>query len=89
VSNLARAGHDPVLWNRSADRAEALAAEIGATCAETPCAVAERCDIVFTMLADDAPSHAVHFGPDGLFAGGAGADVRRDGHHGHCQKNQV
>ena len=33
--NLARAGHDVTLWNRSRDKAEALAAEIGSMSART------------------------------------------------------
>ena len=67
--NLARAGHDLVLWNRSRDRAEALASETGAQVAASPRELAERCDIVVTMLADDRASGEVHFGADGLFAG--------------------
>ena len=35
--NLAEAGHDLTLWNRSADKADALANEIGASVAATPC----------------------------------------------------
>lgn len=69
--NLAEAGHDLVLWNRSRDRAEALAAETGAAVAATPRDLAERCVVVVTMLADDPASEDVHYGEDGLFAGRA------------------
>jgi 3-hydroxyisobutyrate dehydrogenase len=65
--NLARAGHEVVLWNRTRGKAEALAGEIGAQVAGTPRAAAEGAEAVVTMLADDASSEAVHRGPDGLF----------------------
>jgi 3-hydroxyisobutyrate dehydrogenase len=71
--NLVRAGHDVTLWNRTAASSAALAEEMGCTVAATPRALAENCEAVVTMLADDAASEAVHAGPDGLFAGqGAG-----------------
>ena len=66
--NLARAGHDLVLWNRTREKADALAAEIGADVAATPREAAEGAEAVVTMLADDPSSEAVHAGPEGLFA---------------------
>ncbi|MFO7806157.1 MAG: NAD(P)-dependent oxidoreductase [Paracoccaceae bacterium] len=67
--NLAVAGFDLTLWNRSADKAAILAAELGCAVVDNPRALAETCDVVVTMLADDASSDAVHLGGDGLFAG--------------------
>ncbi|SHI65583.1 3-hydroxyisobutyrate dehydrogenase [Palleronia salina] len=67
--NLSRAGHDLVLWNRSPDKAQALAVELGCAVADSPADLASKADVVITMLADDASSQAVHMGPDGLFAG--------------------
>ncbi|MBB99477.1 MAG: 6-phosphogluconate dehydrogenase [Rhodobacteraceae bacterium] len=67
--NLARAGHDVTLWNRSRDKAEALAAEIGCAIAATPRALTDATQAVVTMLADDVASQVVHAAPDGLFAG--------------------
>ncbi|SCB29022.1 NAD(P)-dependent oxidoreductase [Rhizobium multihospitium] len=64
--NLVRAGHEVTVYNRSRDKAEALAGE-GAKVAGT---VAEACDgeAVFTMLAhDDALSAVVH-GDGGVLA---------------------
>ena len=64
--NLIKAGHDVTVYNRSRDKAEALAAE-GAKVAAT---VAEACggEAVFTMLAhDDALSAVVH-GDGGVLA---------------------
>ncbi len=66
--NLAAAGHEVTLWNRSANKAETLAGEIGGQAAPHPRALAEGAEVVVTMLADDAASQAVHLGPDGLFA---------------------
>lgn len=74
AGNLARAEYDLVLWNRSRDRAEEVAAALGACVADTPRDLAERVDVVVTMLADDAASADVHFGEDGLF-GAMGAKL--------------
>ena len=69
--NLARAGHDLTLWNRSGQKAEALAAELGCAVADSPRALSDASQVVVTMLADDPSSEAVHGGEDGLFAGAA------------------
>ena len=63
VRNLLAAGHDVVVWNRSAGRAEGLAgAHEAASVAE---AVAGR-DIVLACLADDTAVRDVVLGPDGV-----------------------
>ncbi|MPZ82585.1 MAG: NAD-binding protein [Actinophytocola sp.] len=49
--NLARAGFDVTVWNRSADKARPLA-EDGITVAEDPAAAVAGADIVLTMLFD-------------------------------------
>lgn len=67
--NLSRDGFDVTLWNRSIGKAEALAAETNSAVAATPRELADATDVVVTMLADDPSSEAVHFGPNGLFAG--------------------
>lgn len=69
AANLAGAGYEVILWNRSPDKARDLAAATGSVSADSPRALADAADIVVTMLADDASSEAVHFGPEGLFAG--------------------
>lgn len=56
--NLARAGVDLVVWNRSADRCERLR-EAGATVAETPGEVFRQARIVLLMMATDAALDAV------------------------------
>lgn len=71
--NLAGAGFDVALWNRSSAKAEELATSIDATVCDTPSDLAENCDIVITMLADDAASEDVFYSPAGLFAAAGGA----------------
>lgn len=74
ASNLASAGFDLAVWNRSADKARALADAIGATAVLTPATLAAVSDVVVTMLADDAASAEVLTGADGVFASAEGAD---------------
>jgi len=71
--NLSKAGHELTVWNRSTDKAGALATELGCEFASTPAALAGAVDIVITMLADDESSLAVHCGPYGFFSGGCAA----------------
>jgi 3-hydroxyisobutyrate dehydrogenase len=68
--DIARAGFDLTLWNRTEAKARALADQLGCGAAPTPRILAERVDVVITMLADDASSEAVHTGPEGIFAAG-------------------
>lgn len=70
AANLAAAGHQVTVWNRSPLPAARLAARTGVAVAETPRILAEKAEIVLTMLADDPASDAVHRGDDGLFAAG-------------------
>lgn len=69
--NIAAAGHDLTVWNRTAAKAEAFAEEVGCAVAGTPKALAEASEVVVTMLADDPSSEAVHLDAEGLFAGRA------------------
>lgn len=54
-----------VVWNRSAARATALAAD-GAHVAATPAEAVAAADVVITMLADGPAGEAVLFGPGGV-----------------------
>lgn len=67
--NLIKAGHDVTVWNRSLDKSVQFAKETSCQSVATPALLTAACDVVITMLADDAASEQVHFGPDGLFAG--------------------
>ena len=49
--NLARAGHDVTVWNRSAEKAQPLA-EHGAHVAQDPAASVAEAEVVVTMLTD-------------------------------------
>ncbi|MER3400606.1 MAG: 2-hydroxy-3-oxopropionate reductase [Thermoflexus sp.] len=67
--NLLKAGYPLVVYNRSRPPMEELAAE-GAAVADSPRAVAQRSDIVITMLPDTPEVEQVLAGPEGVFAGG-------------------
>lgn len=69
ATNLARAGHEVVLHNRTRAKADALASEIGASVADTPGEAASRAAVVITMVADESALLAVHEGDDGVLAG--------------------
>lgn len=62
---LLGAGHTVTVWNRTQERAEAVAAN-GASIAATPAEAARGNEIVITMLFDDAAHEEVLFGKDGL-----------------------
>jgi 3-hydroxyisobutyrate dehydrogenase-like beta-hydroxyacid dehydrogenase len=64
ATNLVKAGHEVMVWNRSPDKAAALVAA-GAQLAETPAAAAQG-DVVMTMLADDTALEAVVYGDGGI-----------------------
>jgi len=66
AANLAKAGHELTVWNRSPHKAVTFATEHGAVAAETPAEVAEQAEIVITMLADDAALAASHRDANGL-----------------------
>ncbi|WP_068187312.1 NAD(P)-dependent oxidoreductase [Mycobacterium sp. UM_CSW] len=66
AANLMKAGHRLTVYNRSPEKAEALARQ-GATAARSV-AEASRGDVVFTMLSDDRAVEAVTLGPDGIVA---------------------
>lgn len=68
VRNLLRAGHGVTVYNRTRDKAEALA-ESGAAVADSPADAASGADAVFTMLADDQAVTDVVFGERGLASG--------------------
>jgi 3-hydroxyisobutyrate dehydrogenase-like beta-hydroxyacid dehydrogenase len=68
AANLVAAGHDVVVWNRTAARAEAFAAEHGARAAATPAEAVRGREVVITMLADDDALWGVYDGPDGAAA---------------------
>jgi 3-hydroxyisobutyrate dehydrogenase-like beta-hydroxyacid dehydrogenase len=56
------------VWNRTREKAEPLL-EVGAQWADSPREVAERAEIVFTMVTNTAAVRAVFEGDDGILAG--------------------
>ncbi|MCY0148575.1 NAD(P)-dependent oxidoreductase [Hoeflea sp. G2-23] len=68
AANCARAGFEVSVWNRSAAAAEELAAQCGVGVAGSPADLASRCDVVVSMLADDAAARTVYLGNSGLIA---------------------
>jgi 3-hydroxyisobutyrate dehydrogenase len=67
AANLARAGTDLVVWNRSPDKVRRLA-ELGATPATGPEDLVAQCDTVLVMLADAGVVDAVLGRAGGRFA---------------------
>jgi 3-hydroxyisobutyrate dehydrogenase-like beta-hydroxyacid dehydrogenase len=68
VPRLMNAGHEVTGWNRSRDKAASLL-EAGMLWAETPRAIAERSDLVFSIVTDAKAVKAVALGKDGIVAG--------------------
>ena len=72
------AGHDIVLWNRSADGAKRLADELGGEALARPRDIAAAAAVCLSMLADGPAVDAVFGGPDGLVAGASRRNVLVD-----------
>ncbi len=68
AKNLMDAGHELVVFNRTREKAEELAGD-GATVAGSPREVAERSDVVITMLPDSPQVGEVLTGEDGVLEG--------------------
>ena len=68
AGNLMKAGHTLAVYNRSAEKAEALVKQ-GATPADSPQSASSGAEAVFSMLADDPAAEEVAFGKRGIAAG--------------------
>lgn len=76
AKRLRAQGVTVTVFNRTADRAAAVAAATGADLAYTARAAVTGAEVVLVSLADDAAVEATYAGPDGLVAGlGAGTVV--------------
>jgi 3-hydroxyisobutyrate dehydrogenase len=62
--NLLKAGFPVRVWNRTANKISALAAE-GATTAQSPAALAAQCDVIFICVSDTPDVQAVVLGERG------------------------
>jgi len=64
-----RGGHDVVVYNRAAARADIWVAQHGGASASTPREAAHGRAVVFACVGNDDDLRAVTLGPDGAFAG--------------------
>jgi 3-hydroxyisobutyrate dehydrogenase len=69
AGHLARAGHHVTVYNRTASKAAAWAAEHGGRTAASPRAAAAGAQIVFACVGNDADLRSVALGAEGAFAG--------------------
>jgi 3-hydroxyisobutyrate dehydrogenase len=69
-ARLIELGHTLTVWNRTAEKTNALA-DAGAAMARSPAELTSSVDIVITLLIDTAAIDAVYNGPHGLLAGDA------------------
>jgi 3-hydroxyisobutyrate dehydrogenase-like beta-hydroxyacid dehydrogenase len=65
--NLLRAGHRVAVYNRTLEKAEALAAD-GARVADSPADACRGAEAALTMLADDHAEEQAVFGENGIFS---------------------
>jgi 3-hydroxyisobutyrate dehydrogenase-like beta-hydroxyacid dehydrogenase len=77
VPRLIAAGHRVTGWNRSRDKAEPLIAA-GMAFADSPRAVAQASEIVFSIVTDANAVRSVALGPDGIVSGLAPGGIYLD-----------
>src|SRR6187549_441148 len=75
AGHLARAGHRVTVYNRTAAKAQAWAAEYGGGRGATPREAAAGAEFVFTCVGNDDDLRSVVLGSDGAFAGMQGGAV--------------
>ncbi len=78
AGHLAKAGHDVVVYNRTAPKADAWVAEHTGASAATPAAAAAGRDIVFMCVGNDDDVRSVTYGDDGILAGMASSAILVD-----------
>jgi 3-hydroxyisobutyrate dehydrogenase len=69
AGHLSLAGHDVVVYNRSAAKAQAWCGEFKGSSAPTPREAASGRELVFCCVGNDDDLRSVALGPDGAFAG--------------------
>ena len=65
AANIARAGYELAVWTHTPGKAEAWAAEHGASACAGPAEVAARSETVLSMVVDGAQVESLVLGPDG------------------------
>jgi 3-hydroxyisobutyrate dehydrogenase len=68
AARLIEVGHQVAVWNRTPEKAKAVA---GATAAATPAELLQRSEAIITILTDAAALDAVYKGPSGMITGEA------------------
>ncbi|MBW3652240.1 MAG: NAD(P)-dependent oxidoreductase [Actinobacteria bacterium] len=71
AANLARAGHELTVYNRTRSTADAWAAENGGTVAGSPAEVGGASDVVISMVVDGDQVRSMLLGEDGVAQGAA------------------
>ena len=66
---LSKAGHDVVVYNRTASKAESWTRQFGGSSAATPAAAAEDADVVFSCVGNDSDVREVILGKSGVLNG--------------------
>jgi 3-hydroxyisobutyrate dehydrogenase/2-hydroxy-3-oxopropionate reductase len=69
VGTLRSAGYEVIVYNRTAEKAEAAARATGASVAATPAEAAQRAPVVLSSLADDNAVIETHTGSEGTVSG--------------------
>ena len=69
AANLASAGHELTVWNRTPEKAEKWAEAHGAKVAATPADAATQAEVAITMVVDGPQVEAVLLGPGGAAEG--------------------
>jgi len=77
VPRLMAAGHSVTGWNRSREKAKPLV-DAGMAWEDTPRAVAEKSEIVFSIVTDGAAVRAIALGDDSVLAGLAPGGIYAD-----------
>src|SRR5436305_13549926 len=66
AGNLAKAGFELTVWNRTESKARAFCEQHGAELADTPAAAAAQADLVVTMVVDGEQVEQVLLGHSGV-----------------------
>ncbi|MBC7780995.1 MAG: NAD(P)-dependent oxidoreductase [Proteobacteria bacterium] len=74
TTRLLGLGHEVTVWNRTPQKAQALAGA-GAKVAATPRALAQACEVILSIVADAAAVDTTYFGPDGVGTGDLGSKL--------------
>ncbi len=69
AGTLARAGFGVTLYNRTRERAEAVAGELGATVSRSAAEAAHTADVIISIVADDDAVRSSYLAADGLVEG--------------------